>query len=317
MALQRVRDALRARSVKGICLTIGIIIGACFSLFEFGLAHDVVGPKPFHHLVDRVTFFAPMLTFTIAIAACCEQILLHHTIVQAGRFRAIFMLNIFTAALVTLACSSLVRLDLAAISDRGKRTNESAVAQATTTTSASRGKFPIADANAISKGTSENHGLSGVCRDALSQWFCMKTSRDVYDPRIHLTITFFLFALFVGWDTAMRALSLDDDVKQEIRAASYALNVPTLLGLGGMVSLAVFGFTGLSRPEQDAFIGGIIAFHLAFAAMAFLISVVLPSGSKTVAQTTYMPNLQDHDGKKETETRPDSPVSNSSPAPES
>jgi hypothetical protein len=266
---------------------VGIVIGVFFSLFQFGLAHDVIGSDPFHHLVDVVTFFAPMLTFTIAISACSEQVLLHHKMTQEGRFRSIFILNILTAALVSLACSSLVRLDLAAITKRAKRFQEVAVAQPAGIAQLNGNQPLSASDNVVAqKGISD--GLN-VCRSALRQWFGVKTSAELYDPRIHLAITFFLFVLFCIWDFCMRGLSLDANVKQEIRAASLALNVPTSLGLLGMLSLAVFGFAGLSRPEQDAFIGGIIAFHLAFAAIAFLLSVILPSGKAVVVENKTSP----------------------------
>ncbi|MGH0028963.1 MAG: hypothetical protein ACQGVC_04170 [Myxococcota bacterium] len=102
----------------------------------------------------------------------------------------------------------------------------------------------------------------------------------------HMGFLAILFAVFLLWDVVLAWVGrevLDDEAKADIRDGHVIVNIPSLVAIG-IASWILCGFD-VPVPEmseahhqpdyRDVFASGLVSFHLAVAAVAYLASTVL------------------------------------------
>ncbi len=274
-------------SVLGVL--VGLFAGFVFWLVQKGF-HEELQTAESAHLIDSVTPWAPIFTFGIAVAACAEQLWLHRSLCVA-RMIGFCILNVLTFCLVLLVCMSLVRLDLS----RSHRPTPSSGAISQKSTPPASGAINIESTHPLDT-KAEVGGISELpsrLLEALNYVVPLKkrsgeSQANHYEPILHIAIVFLLFSWFVLWDWSTHFLSPDPVTKKETKALSLGLNIPTLCSLLILLHYAP-QISRLAVLEKESFVAGIIAFHLAFAACAFLFGVILRWGGAIPPQPVARP----------------------------
>ncbi len=96
----------------------------------------------------------------------------------------------------------------------------------------------------------------------------------------HLLILFVLYMLFCIWDSAMLRLlkinngtGMPNGARTEIRSTSIGINRPTVVAI---ICCAVVAFHINDDSLRDAFVTGLVAFHLVVAAFGYFLASLSP-----------------------------------------
>lgn len=90
---------------------------------------------------------------------------------------------------------------------------------------------------------------------------------------VHIVLTLILFAVFIIWDVLMYKNTDKPAIKEEIKRASILINQPTLCALALiLIYITAFDHNSDTDKKKELLVSGAIAFHLSFAAFAFLLA---------------------------------------------